>query len=78
LKYGHTDWDLIFRAFVDAGHVTSETVGRPDQTLVGTGVGAELQIKQNFSIRTDLGFALTDKEVTDGGSRLHVVATLSY
>lgn len=63
--YGRPDWDLIFRAFVDAGqsfrnNVSASQAGpnEVDQTLIGLGVGAELQLKSNFRARIDWATAL--------------------
>ncbi len=71
------DWDLIARAFYDYGYrevgqvplapgepATGE-VALADQTLsiAGAGGGLELLVKQNFSIRCDVGMAL--KELRD-------------
>jgi hemolysin activation/secretion protein len=80
--YGKPDWDLIPRAFVDAAHVINNdrTSFENNSTLVGTGVGLELQYKQHFNIRLDWGVALNDveDEVRSGDSRLHFSATLLY
>jgi len=86
--FGRPDWDLIFRTFLDAGTtmpVSGSTTAskESDQTLVGTGIGMELQVKQNFSIRVDWGVALTKvstsgQETRPGDNRIHVVATFSY
>jgi hemolysin activation/secretion protein len=64
--YGRPDWDLTFRAFVDAGRTIrndrSDSGGgafERNQTLVGAGVGAELQIKSNFRARVDWAVPLT-------------------
>jgi hypothetical protein len=83
--YGRTDWDLILRAFVDAGRsVNNERQSfEEDRSLIGAGVGVELQFRYNLSVRCDLGFALKDADkpgddVDVGDARLHVVATLAY
>ncbi len=55
-----------------------------DSTLVGTGVGLELQYKQNLNIRVDWGVALTDVNAgttslaKEGDSRVHISATVLY
>jgi hemolysin activation/secretion protein len=78
-KFGTTDWDLIFRAFVDAGWTGSNAIDGSNNTLVGTGIGIELLLKQNVGLRVDYGFALRDAgEVDAGDSRCHIVATFSY
>ncbi len=84
--YGQADWDLIFKGFVDAARVrnNNKLVGEDNNTLIGVGVGAELQFKRNLSLRLDWGLALSDvkESGTDrasaGDSRLHVVFTLLY
>jgi hemolysin activation/secretion protein len=80
--YGRPDWDLIARAFFDAAQVwsTDKLPFEEDHTLAGTGVGIELQYKQNLNIRVDWGFALIGirDEVSAGENRVHVSATLLY
>jgi hemolysin activation/secretion protein len=63
--YGRPDWDLILRGFLDVGRsIRNEGSGSQagpeefNQTLVGIGVGAELQIKSNFRARVDWATAL--------------------
>ena len=64
--YARPDWDLIFRAFVDAGatQINDGTAApRPedrDQSLLGAGVGFELQLFRNFNLRADAGWALSE------------------
>ena len=80
--YGQADWDLIFRSFFDAARV--EQVRREsyenDDTLLSTGVGLELQVRQNLDIRADWGVAL--KPISDGttrgSNRFHLSMTLLY
>lgn len=91
--YGRADWDLVARAFVDVGQTfnSDKSVLEFDETLVGAGLGAELVIKRNFSVRADWGIALKDTEsgilnssgnfipdVTAGSSRFHISATILY
>lgn len=85
--YGITDWDLVFRGFVDVGRtVNAKKLNfEKDQTLVGTGIGLEFQLRRNLIIRADWGFAATgltdflgNTIVRSGSSRLHFIATLSY
>ena len=80
--YGKADWDLIFKGFVDVGQTvqTDKLSFEEDDTLVGVGVGVELQFKQNATLRLDWGFALSDvgNEVNSGDNRLHVVFTVLY
>jgi hemolysin activation/secretion protein len=79
--YGSTDWDLILRAFIDIGRV--ENVDRlsfeRDETLIGAGVGLELQLWRNFDLRLDLGFPLKDLEGRElDDARLSFVGTLAF
>jgi hemolysin activation/secretion protein len=84
--YGRPDWDLILRAFVDSGEVfnASRESFETNATLVGVGVGAELQFRDNMDIRVDYGDALTpikDAEtgqalVNQGSTQVSVVFTL--
>jgi hemolysin activation/secretion protein len=79
--YGRPDWDLIFRAFVDAGQVNQShrLSFEKNATLLGAGIGLELQYKQNFNLRVDWGVPLLDVEGVDAGeSRVHFSATLLY
>lgn len=85
--FGPTDWDLIFKAFVDAGRITNNDrlSFESDHTLVGAGIGVELALTRRFNIRTDLGFALVELEdaaneriVDAGHAELHIVITLVY
>jgi len=85
---GRPDWDFIMRGFLDVAESlpqngSSSALQEDNQTLVGTGVGIEWQVKQNFSIRADWGVALTkvaesNAETRPGNSRIHLVATFSY
>jgi len=82
--YGRADWDLIFRAFVDVGVTYNSKridIIEDDETLIGAGVGVELQIRQNLSVRLDWATALEDLEsgqVESGDNRLHFSLVLSY
>lgn len=91
--YGRPDWDLIFKAFVDAGSTENsriETAFESDETLVGIGLGAELQIARNFNFRIDWGVAMDeisgrsedgaviDSPISKGSSQIHLAVTLLY
>jgi hemolysin activation/secretion protein len=83
--FGRADWDLIFKAFVDAARteISHPRPGENDHTLLGAGIGTELQIKRNVSLRLDLGFALQDvkdepETVNSGDARLHFSLTVLY
>ena len=55
-----------------------------DRNLLGTGVGAELEIRRNLDIRLDYGVALLSEtenlkdKVHAGDSRIHFSATLAW
>jgi hemolysin activation/secretion protein len=84
--YGKPDWDLMFRAFVDAGQTYNanredfETNG----TLLGIGVGLEAQFRDNADIRVDVGRAVNpvvDSQTGQvlegrGGTQVNVVVTV--
>ncbi len=79
--YGRPDWDLILRAFMDVGHAIVHDSARfeDDETLLGTGVGAEVMFKRNVTVRVDWGFALLTTDDTDTGhNEVHFGATLLY
>lgn len=82
--FGQTDWDLIFRGFVDVGRtliVDSASVPESEETLIGTGVGVEFLFRRNVSLRLDWGVALEDlssADVSSGSNRLHFVATILF
>jgi hemolysin activation/secretion protein len=88
--YGPTDWDLIGKAFLDVGEVVNSNRQsyETDSTLVGTGIGMELDIKHNISLMVDWGVALTrlnassaspgGTDVAPGSSQINFVFTVSY
>lgn len=56
--YGRPDWDLIFRAFIDAGKSIRNngqlaTATELNQSLVGAGVGLEFIFRGNLRARVD-------------------------
>ena len=79
--YGQPDWDLMLRAFLDVGYavVHEHKNWESNEALIGTGVGVELLIKRNLSVRADWGIALDETDETEAGdSEIHFVATLLY
>jgi hemolysin activation/secretion protein len=87
--YGPIDWDLIVRAFIDAGIVenTDRLSFESDENLVGAGFGVELQMYKglgyptlrNLALRVDVGFPLKDPDFTDvDGTQITFVGTLSF
>lgn len=84
---GPTDWDLIFKGFIDAAHVENNDRQsfEVDQTLIGAGVGLELVLTRRLTARVDWGFALEDVEDPGGGNRVdagdqevHFVVTVVF
>lgn len=84
--FGLADWDLILRGFVDFARTNNSELGanlladtETNETLLGVGVGGELQFKRNLSVRVDFGWALEHVEETDpGDSEVHFVGTLLF
>ena len=91
--YGRPDWDLVLRAFVDAGyterHGADPSRGEQNQTLFSAGVGAELLILSNIRARLDYAVALDDESgprtatpgrnlVDRGDSEIHVLFSIVY
>ncbi|MEO1584340.1 MAG: hypothetical protein AAFR96_07200 [Planctomycetota bacterium] len=81
--YGSVDWDLVLAGFVDYGQTinTDPEAGEFDETLIGAGFGAGIDIRRNLSVRADWGFALEDLDsgrASSGDSEVHFVATLAY
>ncbi|MDI1321050.1 MAG: ShlB/FhaC/HecB family hemolysin secretion/activation protein [bacterium] len=95
------DWDFIVRAFYDFGHrqvtpiqlgaapTPGAAVALSDKTLnlSGTGAGIEFLLKQNFSLRCDVGMALTElrddtqpqgKEIIVPAGQIHYYLTSSF
>ena len=89
--YGRPDWDLILRAFVDVGRAVRNkrdklAAGTPEknQTLIGAGIGAELQFRSNLRARIDWATALQDttgnlkNSAEIGDSEVHVLFSILY
>jgi len=91
--YGRPDWDLVIRAFVDAGYAIRNkrrwdaTLGvrlEAPNTLLGAGLGAELRLRHNLSLRMDWGRALksTRSVVNDpvkaGNNEFHFLFSVLY
>jgi hemolysin activation/secretion protein len=81
--YGRPDWDLIFKAFFDAGYVYQNgDVGfETNNTLLGAGIGLEFLYKSNLRIQLDWGVALHDLSfglAEAGSSRLYVTGTFLW
>jgi hemolysin activation/secretion protein len=86
-EYGPTDWDLVVKAFIDAGAVRQRNKKSYefDSDLVGVGIGAEIAITRRFNLRVDWGFALNEvtdnaggRVVNSGHNELQFVLTVVY
>lgn len=88
--YGRADWDLIMKGFFDIGFVETNdplSFEADSETLMGAGVGLELQFLRNVNFKVDWGVALKDinddpttggQFVSSGSSRFHIGATILY
>ncbi|MEM1109378.1 MAG: hypothetical protein AAGH99_11900 [Planctomycetota bacterium] len=79
--YGSADWDLVAKAFIDAGRTLNNDreFFEDNETLVGVGVGFDLLFKRNANFRIDYGIALEDAvETTAGSQQFHFSFTLLY
>jgi hemolysin activation/secretion protein len=83
--FGRADWDLVFKAFIDAARTENNDPqpGENDHTLVGAGLGIEYQFKRNVSARLEYGFPFEvvrdeSENVDVGDGRWHFSLTLLY
>jgi hemolysin activation/secretion protein len=86
--YGRADWDLILRAFVDAArtarHDRSSSSTERNQTLIGVGVGLELQFRGKLKARVDWGRAVHSAargpldEIESGNNEFHFLFEVLY
>jgi hypothetical protein len=82
-SYRMPDWDLVLATFFDYGQVWNahELAGENDDTLASLGIGIEIVVRRNFSLRFDYGFALADVDsegVEAGDAEAHFNATMRY
>jgi len=79
---GRADWDFLFRVFMDAARsVDNELIPALEQnsTLVSTGLGAEVDLWQNFMLRLDWGITLHEAVKTGMGHNvLYLNSTVAY
>lgn len=78
---GLTDWDFIIRSFFDFGRVINNKreIYEHDVSLLGTGLGAELVIWNNFFLRADWGVALKEAPgVTKRSQQWYLSMTFVY
>ncbi|MCA9512206.1 MAG: hypothetical protein KC560_15955, partial [Myxococcales bacterium] len=87
MVYGRPDWDLVLKAFVDYGRTERNAAVAPAEksvdTLLGAGLGLELQFKSNFTARAEWGHALTgagsdDTRVRAGHDEFHFLFSVLY
>ncbi|MCW5775194.1 MAG: ShlB/FhaC/HecB family hemolysin secretion/activation protein [Phycisphaeraceae bacterium] len=80
--YGRPDWDLILRGFVDAARVVNSDrqAFERDEDMLGAGVGVELLLYRNVSVRMDWAAAIEEIEgkVKSGSNRFHFVFTFLF
>lgn len=81
--YGQPDWDLVLKSFLDVGQTynSDRLVFESNETLIGAGVGVDLQILTNLSFRADWGFVLRDVGngvAESGDNRVHLVLTILF
>lgn len=83
------DWDLIFRGFLDFGQTVNNNIQpsvEVNRTLMGTGVGLELQLFKPLyiTLRADLGWALRSQTelvsdpVNAGDTRFNFSGTIAW
>jgi len=80
------DWDWILKTFIDAGVTKNNQIlnQEANRSLVGAGVGTEVQVSKHFNVRCDVGMALksvTENIVTpveNGSIRVTVAATIVW
>ena len=79
---GRADWDFILRMFVDGARSVDNDafpVLEENSTLLSTGLGAEIDLWQNFMIRCDWGITLQEAVKTDmGHSIVYLNSTIAY
>ncbi|MCI0674735.1 MAG: hypothetical protein L0Y42_03045 [Phycisphaerales bacterium] len=81
--YGTADWDVVLKAFFDAGWagISEPFFFESDHTLLSAGVGIDFLFKRNLTVRVDWGFvlrALEDLDVNSGSNRVQFVATFLF
>jgi len=83
--YGRADWDLVVAAFADAGRTWRHDPlpFEGDDTLVGAGVGLELQLGSHVRARVDWARALhsagpTGDRTESGDHRFHFLFSVVY
>jgi hemolysin activation/secretion protein len=82
-SYRMPDWDLVLATFFDYGQVWNahKMAGEHDSVLASVGLGLEVIVRRNFSLRLDYGIALSQVESEDidaGDGEAHFNATVRY
>jgi len=81
--FGQPDWDLVLKAFFDYGRAfnNKRLPIENDETLMGAGLGVELQLWRNMHLSCDWGHTLQDLDsglVEKGEDRLHTGLTVMW
>jgi hemolysin activation/secretion protein len=83
--FGRADWDWVLKAFIDVAQsrVNDKLTGEDDYSLVGAGIGTEVQWRRNLTMRLDWGFALNEVDdpanpVDSGNNEVHFLITVLY
>lgn len=85
--YGPIDWDLILKAFVDAGRAEQNDrfPFESNATLISAGLGLELAVTRRFNFSVDWGMAINEfddrggnNDIDPGRNEFHFVLTLVY
>jgi hemolysin activation/secretion protein len=77
------DWDLVVASFLDGGKVwnTQRVLGEHNDSLASVGLGLEVIVRRNFSVRVDYGVALLavpTANVDRGNGEVHFSALVRY
>ncbi len=82
-SYRMPDWDFVIAPFFDYGQVWNERrlAGEENATMASLGLGFEIVVRRNFSVRLDYGIALSEVEsenIDPGDGETHFNATVRY
>jgi hypothetical protein len=81
-SYRMPDWDFVGpRSSTTARSGTRKLAGEHDSTLASVGLGFEVIVRRNFSLRLDYGIALSQvesEEIDAGDGEAHFNATVRY
>ena len=84
-ELGRPDWDLVFRSFFDYGRTykNDKLYFERNSTLISSGLGVELSLRNNMKIRTDWGWPLKsanngEDNVSVGNCRVHMSLSVIF